>query len=359
MHPRVAIIYLCHGNLRHLPEVVSSLAALDFPHDRLSVMMIPNGSPDGITKEIQEKVLPRSKKDLPEIILHDDGVNHGFATANNIGIRWAIQNNFDYVFLHNGDLHLHPGAITEAVALAQSDLRIGSVQSLVTYWHDHQKVNVSGGMIHVAGYGFARDNGRLLADLNYDNGAEINYASGAAVVYRVSALKEVGLLEEGFQMYHEDLELGLRLRLSGYRNALCTKSLAYHDYSFSRNPKKFAWMELYRWVVVKSYFKFFTLFLLLPLLLAIEAGTWMMALRGGWLKAKLWAFGQWFNPATWKLLFAMRRRVKRLRKISDQELLRLFTGSIEAQETSNSWMDKVINPAVEQAWQAAYKLIRW
>ncbi len=359
MLPRVAIIYLCHGNLRHLPEVVSSISALDYPHDRLSVMMLPNGSPDDIAPEIRSKVLPRSKIDLPEIVLVDDGVNHGFAEANNIGINWALQNDFDYVFLHNGDLHLHPSAITEAVSLAETDAKIGSVQSLVTYWHDHAKVNASGGMIHVAGYGFARDNGRALSELNYENGAEINYSSGAAVLYRLSALREVGLLEEGFVMYHEDLELGLRLRLAGYRNVLCTKSSAYHDYSFSRNPKKFAWMELYRWVVVKAYYKFWTLLLLMPLLLAIELGTWLMAARGGWLKAKFWALLQWFNPTTWVLVWQMRNRAKRLRKISDRELLRLFTGRIEAQETSNSLMDKMINPAIDQAWKAAYKLIKW
>jgi GT2 family glycosyltransferase len=229
----------------------------------------------------------------------------------------------------------------------------------VTYWHEHHKVNASGGMIHVAGYGFARDNGRPLSEIDYPNGAEINYASGAAVLYRLSALREVELLEEGFVMYHEDLELGLRLRLAGYKNVLCTKSLAYHDYSFSRNPKKFAWMELYRWLVILAYYRLWTLLLLLPLLLGIELGTWFMAVRGGWWQAKVWAYRQWLRPQTWTLLWRLRQRARRLRKISDQELLRLFTGKIEAQETNNVWMDRVINPAIDQAWQAAYKLIRW
>lgn len=359
MSPRVAIVYLCHGNLRHLPEVVSSLSALDYPREALSVMMIPNGSPDGIAQEIRDHVLPRAGRDLPEIILHDDGINWGFAKANNIGIEWAKDQGFDYVFLHNGDLHLHPLAIKEAVALAEGDQQIASVQSLVLYWHDHTKVNVSGGMVHLAGYGFARDNGALLDSLHYENGSEVNYASGAAVLYRISILRQVGNLEEGFFMYHEDLELGLRLRLAGYKNVLCTKSWGYHDYSFSRNPKKFAWMELYRWLVILAYYRVRTLLLLLPVLLAIEVGTWLMAARGGWLKAKFWALREWFKPRTWRLLFHLKSRARELRKISDRELLRLFTGKIEAQETNNVWMEKAINPAINDAWQAAYKMIRW
>lgn len=359
MKPKVAIIYLCYGNLRHLPEVVSSYAEMEYPKEQATVIMIPNNSPDGIADVIREEVLPRSGRDLPEIVLIDDGENRGFAGGNNLGIAWALERDYDFIFLNNGDLKLHKDTISELVGHMEGDESVGAAQSLVLYWSDHGKVNVSGGVLHVAGYGFARDNLKRVDQIDTKDGGEVAYASGAAVLYRADALKKVGLLEEGFFMYHEDLELGLRLRMAGFKNIVCTDAWTYHDYSFSRNPKKFAWMELYRWIVTLAYYRIPTLILFSPLVCVIEAGTWLMALKGGWLKAKVWAYAEWFKPRTWKLLFAMRRRAQRLRTISDKELLSLVVGKIEAQETSSVLMDRVINPIVDAAFRLTRAVVFW
>jgi GT2 family glycosyltransferase len=359
MKPRVAIIYLCYNILEYLPEVVSSFEELNYPNDRLGIAMVPNASPDGIERVIRDDLLPRSKKDLPEVVLIEEGKNDGFAEGNNKGIRWALENDFDYIFLNNGDLTLHPDAINELVNLAESDERIGSAQSMVVYWDDHEQVNTSGGEFHVAGYGYARDNLGRLEDLKYENGDEIIYASGAAVLYRASALRRVGLLEKGFFMYHEDLELGLRLKMAGYTNHLCTTSFAYHDYHFSRNPMKFAWMELYRWVVVLSYYKVATLVVLFPLLMVIELGTWVMAVKNNWLKAKLWAYAQAMLPRTWRLIIRMRKRAQQLRIIPDTELLKLVTGKIEGQEANGGIVNRIANPIISVILSLLKKVIRW
>ncbi|MBU1126617.1 glycosyltransferase family 2 protein [Patescibacteria group bacterium] len=359
MHPKVAIIYLCYGNLKHLPEVVKGLELQTYPKEAMTVYMVPNGSPDGIAEAIRREVLPRSGMDLPRIVLIDDGVNHGFAGGNNVATRQALDEGHDYIFLHNGDLKLEPQAIEALVTSAESDEKIGSVQSLVLYWHQPDTVNVSGGIFHLAGYGFARDNLVKLDQFNRHDGEEIAYASGAAVLYRSSALRKVGLLEEGFFMYHEDLELGLRLRIAGYNNILSTESRALHDYSFSRNPKKFAWMELYRWVVILSYYKIATLVILMPVLLSIELGTWFMALTGGWFKAKVWQCLEFFKPRTWKLIIEMRRRAKRLRTITDRQQLSFVTGKIEAQEARSFVVDNIANPIISFCLRIIRGIVVW
>ncbi len=359
MQPKIAIVYLCWGMKTYLHDIVEAVAKLDYPKDRLTFILVPAGSPDGIVDAIRSDVVPRSGQDLPEVVLLDDGHNRGFAANNNLAIRYALERDFDYVFLHNGDLKLAPDSMTEAVRLAEASPEVGSVQCLVRYWHEQDKVNVTGGVIHIAGYGFARDNGKLMSEIKVIDGEDIAYASGAAVLYRATALKKVGLLEEGFFMYHEDLELGMRLRFAGYRNVLAAKSFAYHDYKFSRNPKKFAWMELYRNIVTYAYYKPATLILFSPLLLAIELGSWPLALKGGWIKAKVWAFGQWFLPRTWQLLWRMRARAQTLRSIPDREFLRFVVGKIEHQETASPLMDQLINPVVDEAFKAGRKVIFW
>lgn len=359
MKPTVAIIWLCYNNLRHLPEVVMSWAEQTYPHDRLVIYALPAGSPDGIAEVIKGDVLPRSGKDLPEVMLLDTGKNEGFCVNNNVGIADALSRGVDYIYLQNGDLKLDAKAVEAAVALAESDETIGAVQSLVCFWHDAEKVNVTGGMMHAAGYGYARDNGKRLSEVSIKDGEEIAYASGAAVLRPAHIYRELGLLEEGFFMYHDDLEYGLRTKITGYKNVLSTQSKAFHDYQFSRNPKKFIWMETYRWVVLLAYLKIPTMVVLLPFWLAIEVGTWLLMAKGGTINVKVGAYRAWLSPATWRLMLDIRRKAQALRKVSDRTLVALWTGKIEAQETSSPLMDRVINPAVDGIWRGLRKLIVW
>ncbi|MBU0614025.1 glycosyltransferase, partial [Patescibacteria group bacterium] len=113
-----------------------------------------------------KNVLPRSKKDFPEVSLLDDD-NIGFAGNNNQGIKIALNKGYDYIFLHNGDLKLEPTTIEELVALAESDSSVGSVQALVKHWNSPKLVNVSGGVFHISGYAYAKDNGKKISEMKY------------------------------------------------------------------------------------------------------------------------------------------------------------------------------------------------
>ncbi len=357
--PKVAIIWLCYNNLKHLPEVAASWAALSYPRELLTIYILPAQSPDGIADVVTRDILPQSGKTLPKIVIIN-AANLGFAVNTNVGLAAALKDGADYLYLQNGDARLTPRTINEAVSLAKTSPLIGSVQSLVCYWHEEEKVNTSGGMIHPAGYAYARDNGRLKSSLNLRRGAQIAYSSGAAVLYTADALRQVGLLEEGFFMYHEDVELGLRLCIAGYQNVLAPSSLVYHDYLFAgRNPKKFAWMELYRWLVILAYYRLATIILLTPFLFCVELGSWLLAARGAGLKGKLYAYAELLKPRTWRLLFRLRRRAQSLRTVSDRTYLKLFTGRIDDQEISSPLIDHLINPTVDAIWRALRFIIVW
>ena len=359
MEPRVALIYICHNTSQYVREVADSWATLDYPKDRMAIIFIPNGATDDTVEIIEREVMPRAGNDLPsELILLNDGVNHGFAGGNNQGFRWAQERGYDYAYLNNGDLKLDPSAISRAVALAETDEQIGAVQSLMLFWNDPQKVNSTGGVMHVGGYAYARDNGKRLQDIAYKEGSEIMYPSRAATLYRVSALNKVGLLEEGFFMYHEDLELGLRLRIAGYRNVLSMNSRTFHDYHFGRNEKMFQWIETYRWVVLLAYLKSPTLFVLSPLLLCIELGSWISALAGGWFGAKTRAFVEGNRFETIRLTQKMRQRQRQLRVIRDRDWLDDVVGVI-ADQGQVSMITRMANALIDPIWRLIRKVIVW
>lgn len=351
MLPRVAIIYLAFNTRPYLEEVFFSLHRLNYPSEKLQIIVVDNDSKDGSQAWLRTQegmtFFPNEK-------------NLGFAEGNNLGVNHALLEGVDYVYLLNGDAKLHPDAIMEAVRLAESDTSIGSVQSRIMLWKSPQVVNVTGGMVHFLGFGFARDNGRLWSEVvrERSDGEEIAYASGAAVLYRASVLRNVGLLDPFLFLYHEDLELGWRIRLVGFRNLLSIHSIAYHDYEFKRSIKKFYWMERNRVLVHFSHLRWPTLALLAPFMLAAEIGLFVFAIKGGWLKEKSLVYMNLLNPRTWAYVVRKRRESRLLRRVSDREIICLWTGTIEYQQTSSGLVDRFINPILSACWSILQPFIR-
>lgn len=356
--PKVAIIYLAYKTEEYIRDVADSIANTEYPKEHLDWFIIINDSPDNVKQIVEDEILPREGKDLPKITVIDDGVNRGFAGGNNHGMQWAIDNGYDYVLLWNGDLITAPDTIGTLVETLEEDEKIGSAQPLIMYWHERERVNVSGGIFHLVGYGYARDNRKMLNEIEVPDGEEIAYASGALVLYRVDALRKVGLLEHGFFMYHEDLELGLRLRLAGYHNVVRTETQAFHDYNFSRNPKKFAWIELNRYIVMFSLYRIPTLILMMPAIVGVELATWPLSLMGGWFGAKISVLCEMLKPKNWALTWRMRKRAKQLRVIRDRDLLDYVSGSIEDQEVMNPIV-RFANIGLELYLSALKVIVRW
>jgi len=65
------------------------------------------------------------------------------------------------------------------------------------------------------------------------------------------------------------------------------------------------------------------------------------------------------NPKTWRYIVSKRRRIKIIRKVSDHQIVRLFTGKIEHQETKNFLVDKLGNPVLDGIWRVMKKIIVW
>lgn len=364
--PKVSITYLSYNSLPYLPEVVSSWEKLDYPHESLEIVIVDNASPDGSAQWISDHVIPKSGRELPRVTFFPCTENLGFAAGNNLGIDHALLEGASYVYLQNNDAKLDAGCIREAVALAESDATIGSVQSTLRLWQDPDAVNSTGGMVHFLGFGFVRDNGRAAKDVAADHstsfragGEEIAYGSGAGTLYRAAALKQVGALDPYLFLYHEDLELGWRLRLAGWRNVLSTRSVAFHRYEFSRSAKKLYWMERNRWLVHLSHLKPASLALILPFMLALEIPMALFALRGGWFAHKARAWAAAFDPRTWGYVARKRRESAKLRKVGDREVVRLWTGRIEHQQVASPVVEKVANPALGLVWRGLRFVIRW
>ena len=359
MMPRVAIIYLAYNSKPYLDDVVASVENLQYPKDRLEFIIVDNNSPDGSAEVIRQSVVPKSGMSLPRVTFFPNPKNDGFAQGNNIGVEHALLEGVDYVFLLNNDAKFHPDAMTEVVKMAESDPKIGSVQSLMLLWQSPEIVNSTGGSVHFLGFGFVTDNGRLQREITVKDGAEIAYASGSAVLYRASVLREVGLLDSYYFLYHEDLELGWRIRLHGYRNVLALRSIVYHKYEFKRSIQKFFWMERNRLLVHVSHLKLATLLLIFPFWFVNELVLWAFAIKGGWVREKFLSYVDCLRLKSWQHVWKKRKISRMLRRVSDREIVRLFTGKIEHQETHNPMVEYVANPILALVWGVLRRVIVW
>jgi RNA polymerase sigma factor (sigma-70 family) len=119
--PRVAIIYVCYRTAQYVRDVAEAIACLDYPKEQMTFFLLPGGSDDGIQEIIVNEILPRSEKDLPKTLLLDTGVKAGFGTNNNVGMRRALDDGYDYVFLHNGDLRLDKNTLAGLVEEVQEE----------------------------------------------------------------------------------------------------------------------------------------------------------------------------------------------------------------------------------------------
>ena len=208
-------------NWRRPRETLRCLASLnDLNYPRLRIVVVYNGSEDG-----SEETIRRARPDLP---IMQTGKNLGFAGGNNVGIRSAMTDGADFVWILNNDTVVNPRALDEAVAAAAQDDRIGIVGS-ATYtssepWND-ARLYPTGGLWD------GRVERLLLCDGDpacADRGVHRVDFVQATMLLRISMLTEIGLLDERFFHYFEERELSHRARARGWGVVLACGSHIWH-----------------------------------------------------------------------------------------------------------------------------------
>jgi GT2 family glycosyltransferase len=272
----------------------------------------------------------------------DSGENRGFAAGCNLG---AASASGDVLVFLNPDTVVAPGAIA-SLALTVEEQAVGIAMARLCLLEEPEKLNSSGVRVHVTGIGWAGGYGEPADSITELK--EVTAPSGTAMAMRTETFRELGGFAEELFMYLEDLELGWRARLAGYRVVVDPAADVLHDYEFGRNPRKNYFLERNRLVFVLSTYSVRLLVLLGPLLVATELGMVALALKGGWLRDKLAGWG-WLvrNPGQ---VSRRRRSTQRLRKVRDRELVRYLTPVFDPKMIPVPGLLRAANPLVERYW---------
>jgi GT2 family glycosyltransferase len=258
--------------------------------------------------------------------------------------------------LLNQDTVAEPGWLDELVRVADETPHAGAVQSLLTLYPDIATVNSWGNQVHYLGFGFAGGNGRPIPEAPADV-RDVLYPSGAAVLLRTSCLRQVGLLNEDLYMYHEDLALGWMMQLAGWRVLVAPRSVVHHAYSFSKSIAKFYMMERNRWLVTLGYWRWRTIILLLPMMLAMEVGQLIFSAKNGFLRKRLGLYAELLSAKSFRTIGKIRRSVCLLRRVGDRAILLRTAGTIQYQEVMSPLL-ALANP-VMAAYRWLILLVVW
>lgn len=338
----------------------ASIEALDYPKDRLHVVMIDNPSSHGNAMAyLGESWMPRSGKELPTVTLVPQQKNTGFAGGHEHGLVVSRAVGADFVYLLNQDAYLDPKAISEAVAYAETHLDAGQIQSRVMLAREPDKLNSRGNALQLFGFGYALGEGQTVEEASKD-ATPVFYASGAAVLVRLSAVDVIGgMFDQRYFLYHEDTDLSWRMRLAGRSIGYADRSVAYHRYEFKRSVSKFYWIERNRWVVTLSNFQAGTVAVLIAPMLLMELATLLFAAKSGWWKEKLRAWAFLLTPSTWAWIKERRALAARIRRVSDRSLLRLMSHTVSARQVTSSFQQRFADPLLRLFKAAVVWIVRW
>jgi GT2 family glycosyltransferase len=279
----------------------------------------------------------------PGVRVVDVGENLGFAGGANLGAREASG---DILVFLNPDTVAAPGAI-EQLARTLEDSTVGIAMARLLLLEEPEKLNSSGVEVHVTGIGWAGGFGEpadSVAELR-----EVSAPSGTAMAMRAETFNEVGGFAEELFMYLEDLELGWRARLAGYRVVVDPAADVFHEYDYARNPRKSYFLERNRLVFVLSAYSRRQLILLAPLLVLTELGMTVIALKEGWLPDKIAGWG-WLLRNT-RTISQRRRRTQALRRLRDRDLAGYLTATFSPGMTPVPALLRAANPLVAGYWR--------
>lgn len=197
-------------------DTLKSLAAQTAAH---RVIVVDNGSVDDSVEFIA--------KEYPEVELVKHAKNLGFAGGVNAGIRRAIDLGVDFVALLNNDAVAGKDWLRHLVTAMEADESIGiATGKLMDSSKKH--LDSTGDMYTNWGLPFPRGRGEAVST-KYDQDTQVFAASGGASLYRVKALRQIGLFDENFFAYYEDVDISFRAQLAGWKVVYVPAAEAYHQ----------------------------------------------------------------------------------------------------------------------------------
>lgn len=210
----ISVVIVNFNGIRFLHECLSSVLLQTYQD--CEIILVDNGSVDGSAEYVRDH--------FPGVRILQSEKNLGFAAGSNLGIRAASG---EYLFMLNNDTRVDARCIEHLVRAMDADPGVGACASKMVF--PDGRINSAG--IAISRSGAAWDRGISEPDTGqYDREEEVFGACAGAALYRRKMLDAVGLFDEDFFMYMEDVDLAFRSRLAGWKCIYVPEAVVYHHH---------------------------------------------------------------------------------------------------------------------------------
>ena len=224
VHPFVSIIIPNWNRRDMLRACLKSLTNLTYPN--YEIIVVDEASTDGSPEMV--------KIEFPDVKIITRGKNRrrlGFAGACNVGIKSAKG---EMIALFNNDAVADPSWLTELVKTISFSSDIGTVGGVILHWEPNQIIWSAGEKIDlITGESWRVAYGKRMDELG--NVGDVDYICGCAPLIRREVIKKIGLLDEDYFMYREDVDWNLRAKRAGYKCKVSPSSIVWHKVPLNRN----------------------------------------------------------------------------------------------------------------------------
>jgi GT2 family glycosyltransferase len=321
---------------RSLPPLTAELRAGD-------ELIVVDNSPGEDTAAVVRELAPEAR------VLASGG-NAGFAAACNAGAATA---GGDLLVVLNPDAKVLAGWRDE-IERPLRDGRGWDAWMALVACEGATLVNTAGNPVHFAGFAWAGGHGKPLP--RPAEPREVPAASGACLALPLARWRDVGGFPPDFFLYHEDIDLSMRLWLYGGAVGLEPRAVVDHDYEFGGRPEKWRWLERNRLAFVIRVYPAPLLALLAPALVLTELALVPVAAAGGWLPQKL---ASWGDLARWMpRLLEERREVQSRRALTAGEFAARLTPDLDSEYFGAVGRSRLVRAALRAYWRVVRALLR-
>jgi GT2 family glycosyltransferase len=224
VNAKIGVVILNWNGWQMTLNTLESLRQSHEPAERWHVFVVDNGSDDDSVDHLRMQ---------PDITLLELPENRGFATGSNVGIRHALAAGCAYVLLLNNDVILHPDFLPPLLDLFAQNSKVGIVSPKIRFADPPDRIWYAGGNFRQP---------RLIGEMvglneidigQFDNARIVDFVTGCCMLVKCEVFEYVGLLDEDFFFYQEDVDLSCRVAKAGYQVWYQPESLIWHIVSFS------------------------------------------------------------------------------------------------------------------------------
>lgn len=213
----------------NLKECLSSL--LGQSYKEFKIILIDNNSVDNSVDYVKEN--------FPMIDILQLNENQGFTKAINTGIKYSIEKyQPKYIALLNNDTKVVENWLFYLTKSIESENKIAAVTSNMLFYDDPNIINSQGGTSDIFGDGYDINIFKKINDIGKFQ-KKVLYSCGGAMLLKTIFLKNIGVFDERYFAYSEDLDWGWRANLYGYKVIFEEKAIIYHKGSVSWGKSRF------------------------------------------------------------------------------------------------------------------------